>query len=165
MCSILLMSGKVWVFVWRHLSLRRTFRCATSPRQREARPRRFLHIEFGGRGMPPPLRTNSIAPTAPHPAPSGPPSPRGRRIPDRSAAFCKVQPYTPSEPRKRGPPPPTRREAYAFLFLRIEFVRIGARRRPYSASPEVFPFISPPRRPLWSFFSTLTARSSTMPRR
>ena len=63
--------------------------------------------------MPPPLRTNSTAPTAPHPAPSGPPSPRGRRIPDRSAAFCKVQPYTPSEPRKRGPPPPTRREAYA----------------------------------------------------
>ena len=74
-------------------------------------PRRFLRIEFGGRGMPPPLRTNSIAPTAPHPAPSGPPSPRGRRIPDRSAAFCKVHPYTTSEPRKRGPPPPTRREA------------------------------------------------------
>ena len=39
------------------------------------------------------------------------PSPGGRRIPDRSAAFYKVQPYTPSEPRKRGPPPPTRREA------------------------------------------------------
>ena len=54
---------------------------------------------------------------------------------------------------------------FAIPILRMKFERIGACRRPYRASPEVFPFVSPPRRPLWSFFSTLTARSLTMPRR
>ena len=57
----------------------------------------------------------------------------------------KIQPYTPSEPRKRGPlssgmtatgshvdsyslrgaQPPTRREAYALPLLRMEFERAG----------------------------------------
>ena len=77
-----------------------------------------------------------IAPTAPHPAPSGPPSPRGRRIPDRSAAFYKVQPYTPSEPRKRGPPPPTQGR-HRPTGLAYEIRAGGACRRPYKASPEV----------------------------
>ena len=77
------------------------------------------HIRHGLRPMTPSPQGEGFgrcfvsAPTAPHPAALRPPSPRGRHFSEGSGHFYDVRPYTPSEPRKRGPPPPTRREAYA----------------------------------------------------
>ena len=51
--------------------------------------------------------------------------PQGKASLRRTARFYVVQLYTPSGCPKGQPPPPTRREAYATLFLRIEFERAG----------------------------------------
>ena len=71
------------------------------------------HIRHGLRPMTPSPQGEGFgrcfvsAPTAPHPAALRPPSPRGRHFSEGSGHFYDVRPYTPSEPRKRGPPPPT----------------------------------------------------------
>ena len=73
----------------------------------------FLRIKFVRIGACRRPYTKIDTAYRPSSGPAGPTTfPRGRHPSERSVRFCNLAPYTPSEPRKRGPPPP-RREAYA----------------------------------------------------
>ena len=72
-----------------------------------------------------PTRKNDRAYRPSSVCPSGSHLPPGEGIPQMDRYTFTLSNRTPSEPRKHGPPPPARREAYALPLLHMEFVRAG----------------------------------------